>query len=699
MKKNLKQTSPQTEPISLIKIVLRRWGFYAGVAGILVGGAAAASTLWIWEPIYEAKQFIRVIQNREYTDIIEDGRGKVDPKSVMAPVRTELLLSPLLTNAEVLNEQQNLDLEQLRKMVRYEGGGEHFRIVVTGESPKLAKVVAENLAKDFVDFHQQDRTQKLAELTVHLDKEINSIEDELDTIAKKLADQNASRLAPTGNQPVDRDGSYFAEILKSLYLERLEQSQISEELASWKKTFENIEDEYDNSAIVEMVLNSPAVIQLDRRLEEQIDTRKSQSRLGSSHPSMANLERQIDETRTRRKKEVDRQFQVQKTIWLADRKKFVEGKIGEFENQVKRHQLKIDAYQKEANSLAENQKETSQREFEFKQTLDQQMRLKDRHAEWLAKRSRITSKNLSLHQVAIEGPESVATPTSPVERYPIKLLAMAGLAGFGLPFVLATIWELRIQRISSFDQIKNQVRVELLGEVANLPVRSSRVSTLTSKRVTKQLRLYEESVDNLSAIIANSDKDLPVVFSVTSACSNEGKTTLASQLAISSARSNLGRTLLIDADMRSPSLHRLFGGTLEIGLGDVLTGSVTLDHAIVETNIDNLDMLTAGKLRTNPRRYFSGDDWTILLDEAREIYDHIIVDTPPVLAASESLAISKQCDYSLMCVLRDVSRADSVSRAHERLLAAEINVLGCAFGGVPQNEYANKYGSYEYNMS
>ena len=110
-------------------------------------------------------------------------------------------------------------------------------------------------------------------------------------------------------------------------------------------------------------------------------------------------------------------------------------------------------------------------------------------------------------------------------------------------------------------------------------------------------------------------------------------------------------------------------------------------------------MLPAGKLLTSPRRYFSGDPWQETLALLKDRYDHIVIDTPPVLAASESLAISKECDHTLMCILRDVSVTDSVKRAYERLVAADVNVVGYAFSGVPQTEYAIKYGSYEYNMS
>jgi capsular exopolysaccharide synthesis family protein len=194
----------------------------------------------------------------------------------------------------------------------------------------------------------------------------------------------------------------------------------------------------------------------------------------------------------------------------------------------------------------------------------------------------------------------------------------------------------------------------------------------------------------------------PMVFSVTSASSNEGKTTLSSQLAISSARSNFGRTLLIDADLRSPSIHRLFDLPMKVGLADALSGETTdigLDDIICNTQIENLDVLAAGKLKSSPRRYFSGPLWHQLLELVRENYDYIVIDTPPVLAASESLAISKECDQTLMCILRDVSVTDSVKRAYERLTAADVNVVGYAFSGVPQYEYAIKYGSYEYNMS
>ena len=257
-------------------------------------------------------------------------------------------------------------------------------------------------------------------------------------------------------------------------------------------------------------------------------------------------------------------------------------------------------------------------------------------------------------------------------------------------------WSIRFQRVSTPEQIQNQV--ELIGEIADLPARATRPGPLSSKRFTKQLKLYEESVDSLSAMLLLSAEQHPLVYSVTSAASNEGKTTLASQLAICSARSGRKRTLLIDTDLRSPSIHRVFDVPLDGGLGDVLGGKLTLQQAVKESGIEGLDVVTAGRTRGNPRSYFSCDAWSRFLEEARELYEQVIVDTPPVLAASESITVSRECDQTVFCVLRDVSRADSVKRAHERLVSSGVNVIGCAFSGVPQAAYSQRYGSYEYNL-
>jgi len=715
-------SSTQPDPISLAKVVLRRWGLMASVAGILLAVGAAAITMKVWKPVFEGKQFVRVRVNRDYADVGAKGQSKIDAKSVLAPAKSEYMLQKIANDPAIQKLRVGTDWIKLKKLVRTDSaGGETFAVICRDRDPKFAALVAELLANELIESNEQYRTTSLRKLEDELALEIAKAQTDVDALLTRLKTSVEDRVvADEGKdgQVVDPDGTHYVAMQKSLWDEESLKEQLENSHDRLKQSLDIVASEATgeqstaqapaDSEFMHQVNAASSIIVIDSQIRELTSQLDALARLGPSHPKVSTINNQILRARQNRDAESTRLIGVFKQTWFSDQKKALASNIAEMgqqvietDQQIADSETRINRLVIEVKRLADNLRENNDSLFEFNQ-LEQELSLaRSRRDAWKLEHARIHQKDISLSEIILLDPERipVPVPTVAVEEYPFKILGLACLAAFLLPFAAAFALELRLRRISHSEQIKQHVPFKLLGEVADLPTRSSRPAKLASKKITRQLRLYEESVDNLSAILVHVAENRPLVFSVTSAASNEGKTTLSSQLAISSARSNFGRTLLIDADLRSPSLHRLFDVPIEPGLGDVLSEPISLDEVITQTEIENLDLLTAGKLRSNPRRYFSGNQWADLLKIIKEKYDHVVIDTPPVLAASESLAISKECDHTLMCVLRDVSRADSVKRAYERLIAADVNVVGYAFGGVPQMEYAIKYGSYEYNMS
>jgi capsular exopolysaccharide synthesis family protein len=230
----------------------------------------------------------------------------------------------------------------------------------------------------------------------------------------------------------------------------------------------------------------------------------------------------------------------------------------------------------------------------------------------------------------------------------------------------------------------------LIGEVARLP---SGVFTKGKKRV------FEESVDALRAnLLLSSELGELRTFAVTSSMSGEGKSSLSSQLAVSVAKATGERVLLIDADLRSPDQHHLFGLEMGLGLSGVLSGRVSLDAAIDRSLGGLLHVLPAGHLTASPHRLLSPSALRDLVDQATgELgYRYVIFDTAPVLSAGETLAVAAEVDATLLCVMRDVSRVDSLERTSRRLEATGATIAGIVFNGVPSREYAYRYGDYRY---
>ena len=325
---------------------------------------------------------------------------------------------------------------------------------------------------------------------------------------------------------------------------------------------------------------------------------------------------------------------------------------------------------------------------------------KDELAEAKTVLTKITDRVIALQTersapTRIKWHEPARVPQVPIEVLPMRNMSVAGLLTFLLPFALAVAWEVRARRISCPDDLEQRLHLTVLGEIARLPSRPRTDLRSDETRVGSDLRVFEESIDSLRTTLTLSEnlRDMRIL-AITSAANHEGKTSVASQLAMSLARATGKTTLLIDGDMRSPDVHQVFGVAREPGLAEVLSNECSLADAIVPTHNPKVQVLTAGRLKVSPHRLLGNGAWKSLLAQIPDSYGYVIIDTPPVLAASEALVLSKYADAILICVMRDVSRADQVRKASNLLTAAGGCPVGTVLNGVPTRSYKYYYGTY-----
>jgi capsular exopolysaccharide synthesis family protein len=283
------------------------------------------------------------------------------------------------------------------------------------------------------------------------------------------------------------------------------------------------------------------------------------------------------------------------------------------------------------------------------------------------------------------------TPLHPISSYPLKEILIAMVVGFAIPIGLAVLIEAARPKVNSGESLQRNVHLNVLGEVARLPARSARAKS-KSLRYHRQPLLFEESVDALCTNLFLSQWGQAKTFAITSAVNAEGKTSIATQLALSVSRMRNVKTLLIDCDLRIPELHNYFDIPLGPGLTDILTGALFPEETIVETWLENLDVLPAGQLNSNPHSLFTAEAMQRMLGWAMNKYKYIILDTPPVLEASESLVAAKASDVSILCTMQNVSRFDQIRKACERLTVVGSPPIGAILNGVTY-----RHGKYSYH--
>ena len=187
------------------------------------------------------------------------------------------------------------------------------------------------------------------------------------------------------------------------------------------------------------------------------------------------------------------------------------------------------------------------------------------------------------------------------------------------------------------------------------------------------------------------DKDYKVIV-VTSSEPGEGKSTTAGNLAISLSQGEK-KVILIDCDLRKPSLHKRFKISNIMGLSDVLIGKETLVEA---TNVykKNLIVLTSGKIPPNPSEMLGSKAMTNLLEDLKDKFDYIILDTPPVQAVTDSQILATKADGVILVIKAEKTKKESIQNSINLLKKVNAHLIGTVLNGVDtkRNKYHYYYG-------
>ena len=192
---------------------------------------------------------------------------------------------------------------------------------------------------------------------------------------------------------------------------------------------------------------------------------------------------------------------------------------------------------------------------------------------------------------------------------------------------------------------------------------------------------------------ASIEDDIKAI-AVTSAGPSEGKSTTIANLAVVNAQQGK-KVLLIDTDLRKPTIHHTFRVANVIGLTNVLTKQSYLEEATTTTDIPNLDVLTSGPIPPNPAELLGTKAMEELLEEAKEQYDIILFDTPPVLAVTDAQIVANKCDGVILVVSSGKTNRDGAVKAKELLVNANAKLLGAVLNQKKQkqSEYYYYYGN------
>jgi len=201
---------------------------------------------------------------------------------------------------------------------------------------------------------------------------------------------------------------------------------------------------------------------------------------------------------------------------------------------------------------------------------------------------------------------------------------------------------------------------------------------------------YKAARTNLMFMFAEHDQKC---VSVTSSFPGEGKTTTCANLALSFAQIG-AKTMVIDADLRKPRMHRMFATAATPGVSDVLGGFSKTEEAIYKTQYENLFLMPAGTIPPNPAELLSSQSMQQLIRDLTEKhgFEYIFVDTPPINLVTDAAVVSQNLAGTVVVVKSGETNKESLKSAVLALEQAGINVLGFVLNNISADRYSNKYG-------
>ncbi|WP_256758983.1 CpsD/CapB family tyrosine-protein kinase [Cohnella sp. WQ 127256] len=190
---------------------------------------------------------------------------------------------------------------------------------------------------------------------------------------------------------------------------------------------------------------------------------------------------------------------------------------------------------------------------------------------------------------------------------------------------------------------------------------------------------------------ASVEKQVKTIM-VTSTFPNEGKSTTISNLGISYAQAGK-KVLLIDADLRNPTLHRVFHASNRLGLSNLLVNQCKIEDVIMDVLIPNLNLIPGGQLLPNPAELLDSSSMEVLLSQLKPLYDIILIDSSPILAVSDSMVLSSKCEGVLFIVKHGGVKREAAQKALAKLEHVKANVIGVILNNKKRtkNDYVYYY--------
>jgi succinoglycan biosynthesis transport protein ExoP len=537
----------------------------------------------------------------------------------------------------------------------------------------LVDAVIDAYIADVVDEEKNNRKRTLGQLKSAHKTIMDQVKRDKEDYRDLAKEHGASE---SEYASVDRELAFAQLHLLRKERENLNMRKMDVELALQLLKVAGNDDARIGAAVSEQMASDPKIQYLQSR-QMNIEARLTEERMRAKRQDAPSIQRMLTERQQVAQEIASAQADLRRQAQAAmagspntEYKNMVKGQKLQkkhYEVQITEIDRKFDSVQQQIRELAE-------------ENLDLEMRkgdLEERQQVGNDLASQIAGLDIQLGAPARARVYQRATVMDGLDLFQrAVLVGLGGLFGLCATALGIAYLDFRRRPLNGPDQIDDGLGIRVVGSLPPLAFRKA------SDESDPMLALLMESIDSVRTALMHTDTSQETrVVLVTSALGHEGRSTVASQLAASLARAGR-RTLLVDGDVRHPTLHRLFDFPIEDGFCEVLRGDVDVADVVRPTHAESLWLLTAGYCDARAIQALAKDQVQPIFDKLRNEYDFVIIDGAPVLKLSDSLILGQYCDGAILSVLRDVSQVAKVHEANDLLRSVGIRVIGSVVNGV-----------------
>jgi capsular exopolysaccharide synthesis family protein len=553
------------------------------------------------------------------------------------------------------------------------------QVSIETPSARLSADIANTVADVYIESYLDAKLEMTEKATAWLNTSLQGLRTKLDEAEAKLSDFYEQE------QLVDIDGVVG---LASEELQQLSDQLLEAQVALQRNQaiYEQVNRQglsVNELASVPEVLNHPS-IQSVKREEVIAQSKVSELReiYGPKHPVMIAANAELNSILSSLRQQV-----ANLVSGITNEYRSTEAKVRALQRDVERAKSE---FRKLSN--LENTRRTLQRDVDINQQMYDSFFTRLKETDQLGGFESANARVL----------DAAKPPISPSKPRKALIIAVAFVVSGGLGVFLALFLEALNSGIRSTDDVERKLSQRMLGLIPWQPHKKKEDLALRHF-FDPNHHIFSEAVRTLrtSLQLLNIDKPSQTIL-VTSSVPKEGKSTVSVNLSF--ALGQLSKVLLIDTDLRKPSIGKLFAlPGFQPGLANVISGSHHIDECIVADQQSNVDVLSAGTLPPNPQELLASKKFSDLMQALRGRYDYIVVDSAPTQAVSDAIVVSKQCDSLVYVVKADSTSAKMINNGLSRFIEIGHRIDGVVLNQVDlkkarrTGEYSGFYDQYGYN--